>query len=118
MLVNMRPDYTGYPYARHADEITDWYRSVLAAHYPKGPDRDAKTLIIGYRDDFAKEAQQPEAPRTLVAAAVQWTRAVMILADAERELGRPGWQQEWTDAYEYFVMGNDQVFGPYGPAGP
>ncbi|MFI6690107.1 hypothetical protein [Streptomyces sp. NPDC050485] len=51
-------------------------------------------------------------------AAVQWNRAVLVLADAERDLGRPGWRGEWTDVYECCVPGNEMVLGPFGPEGP
>ncbi|GGV19163.1 hypothetical protein GCM10010275_71020 [Streptomyces litmocidini] len=43
---------------------------------------------------------------------MQWARVVLVLADAERDAGRPGWRHEWTETYEYYVPGDDQVFGP------
>lgn len=114
----MDVDFTGYSYARYADEIAAWYRQVLSAHYPEGPDRTAKENFCAYRDRLVALARAVGASRAVVAAAVQWQRVVLTLADAERDLGRAGWEHRWTDAYEYYVDGNDPVFGPHGPAGP
>ncbi|MDX3507451.1 hypothetical protein PV755_00690 [Streptomyces caniscabiei] len=111
-------DFTGYPYARYADEIASWYQGVLETHYPDGPDRVAKERFCMYRDSFVEQAQAEGASRAVVAAAVQWQRVVLTLADGERDQGRAGWHPEWTDAYEYYVDGNDGLFGPHGPAGP
>lgn len=114
----MDADFTGYPYAFYADQIAAWYGRVLAAHYPEGPDRTAKENFLAYRQRLVREARSEGASRAVVAAAVQWQRVVLTLADAERDLGRPGWEHRWTDAYEYYVDGNDPLFGPHGPAGP
>lgn len=106
-----------YDFAQHADEIAAWYRMTLSEHYPAGFDTEAKELFLGYRDRLAKEANREDAPQEVLAAAVQWNRVVLILAEAERDLGRPGWRGEWTDAYEHYVDGDDPVLGPYGPTG-
>ncbi|MFD7574398.1 hypothetical protein ACFV6U_28400 [Streptomyces sp. NPDC059810] len=57
------------------------------------PDRDAKGLLLAHCDEFARLAAQDPSP-TVGAATVQWARAVLVLADAERDAGRPGWQGE------------------------
>ncbi|MFE9132591.1 hypothetical protein [Streptomyces sp. NPDC007355] len=36
--------------------------------------------------------------------------AVLVPADAHRDAGRPGWQPEWTEAYEHRVPGDGRVF--------
>ncbi|MEU3754197.1 hypothetical protein AB0H17_15745 [Streptomyces olivoreticuli] len=100
------------------DEIAAWDQAILTDRYPAGPDREAKDLILTYRNRVAKIAAQDAAPSAGVAAAVQWNRTVLILADAERASGRSGWRSEWTDVYDYFVDGNDEILGPFGPAGP
>jgi len=106
-----------YDFAQHMDEIAAWYHGILTDHYPDGPDRDAKEFVLTHRNKFARLAAEDATPAVGVAA-VQWNRAVLVLADAERDLGRPGWRPEWTDVYEYYVPGNDTVFGPFGVAGP
>ncbi|MFE1500338.1 hypothetical protein ACFW89_35390, partial [Streptomyces albidoflavus] len=106
-----------YDFTRHMDEIATWYHSVLSDLYPAGPDRDAKRLLLAHHQEFATLAANDPSP-TIGAAAVQWARAIVVLADAERDLGRPGWQPEWTEVYEYYVSGNDPVLGPSAPQGP
>lgn len=106
-----------YDFTRRMDEIAVWYGSILTDLYPDGPDRAAKELVVSHRDRFAKLAAEDAAPAVGVAA-VQWNRAVLVLAEAERDLGRPGWQSDWTDVYEYYVPGNDTTLGPFGPEGP
>ncbi|MFJ8314037.1 MULTISPECIES: hypothetical protein [unclassified Streptomyces] len=106
-----------YDFTRHMEEIAAWYRAILTDVYPDGPDRDAKEVVLDQRDEFTRLATDDVAP-AVGAAAVQWNRAVLILAEAERELGRPGWRPEWTDVSEYYVPGGDPVYGPFGPAGP
>ena len=106
-----------YDFARHMEEIATWYRSILTDLYPEDHDRTAKELILHSRDEFARLAAESVEPAIGVAA-VQWNRAVLTLAEAERHLGRPGWRPEWVDVYEYYLPGNDMVFGPFGPAGP
>ncbi|AJC61935.1 hypothetical protein [Streptomyces sp. 769] len=108
-------DFTDF--TRHMAEITVWYQALLTGLYPDGPDRQAKELIVDHRNEFAELAATDASPAVGVAA-VQWNRAVLILADAERDLGRPGWRPEWTDVYEYYLPGNDAVLGPFGAAGP
>ncbi len=44
-------------------------------------------------------------------------QGVLVLAGAERDAGRPGWRGEWTEAFEYYVPGDDQVLGPLAKAG-
>jgi hypothetical protein len=43
---------------------------------------------------------------------VQWARAVLVLADAEWNAGRAGWQPEWTEVCKHYVSGDDRAFGP------
>ncbi|MET8826058.1 hypothetical protein ABZX40_13380 [Streptomyces sp. NPDC004610] len=102
-----------YDHALHLRQITDWYEQVLQQHYPAGPDRGAKELILATHRRVTADAIADPTPVTQ-AAAVQWARAVLILADAEHDAGRPGWRDEWTDVYEYYVTSN--ILGPYAPA--
>lgn len=103
-----------YDFTRRMDEIATWYRSVLATHHPAGADREAKELLLTYRDRFAMLAAQGAAPAAGVAA-VQWNRVILVLAETERELGRPGWRPAWVDVDEHFVLGDDVIHGPFGP---
>ncbi|MFJ4768446.1 hypothetical protein ACIP88_04910 [Streptomyces uncialis] len=105
-----------YDFVRYMDDIAAWYQDVLTTHYPDGPDKDAKEAILACRDQFARLASEDPSPAA-GAASVQWARVVVMLADAEQELGRPGWRPEWMDVYEHFVLGDDEVFGPFGPNG-
>ncbi|MFD4320451.1 hypothetical protein [Streptomyces sp. NPDC058548] len=86
---------TDYDFTRHLGAIAAWYRAVLTDLYPAGPDRDAKVLLLNHYEEFARLAAQDPSP-AVGAAAVQWARTVLVLADAERDSGRPGWRHEWT----------------------
>ncbi|MFG3042209.1 hypothetical protein ACGFYZ_35460 [Streptomyces sp. NPDC048330] len=102
---------TTYDFTRHLGEKAAWYRVVLCDRYPAGPDRDARVLLLDHFDEFARLAGQDPSP-AVGAAAVQWARVVLVLADAERDAGRSGWRPQWSEAYEHYVPGDDQVFGP------
>lgn len=102
-----------YDFTTHLTAITHWYTTILAT-YPAGPDREAKKLLLVYRDRFAQRAAEDPAPEAGVAA-TQWNRMMLILAEAEREAGRPGWQPEWTGVYEHYIDGDDMLHGPFGP---
>lgn len=106
-----------YPYAEHMAEIATWYRSVVQSQ-PAGPIRTAHGLLLTEYDSMVKIASQPDVPREAVAALVQWCRVVIVLAEAAREAGHPGWTDAWTDVYDYYLPGQDRVLGPYGPDGP
>lgn len=115
----MSIDDADYPFARYMDEVAAWYREILDTHYSKGDDQLTKRLIVDDRDAFARMArEQPDPPLELLAAVVQWNRAVLYLADMERDQGRPGFKPDWVAVWDYYVHGNDEVLGPYGPDGP
>ncbi|MEH0407378.1 hypothetical protein ACFY7V_33965 [[Kitasatospora] papulosa] len=50
-------------------------------------------LVLAHYDEFAQLAAEDPSP-AVGAAAVQRARAVLVLAEAERDAGRPGWQHE------------------------
>jgi hypothetical protein len=109
--------WTMYDYVQHMEDLAAWYRHIVDDLYPPGPDQGAKSIILDERDRAAERARTDPSPAAGVAA-VQWNRATIFLADAERDAGRPGWRPEWDLVYEYYCPGNDMLLGPYGPAGP
>lgn len=111
----MSIEFDGFPYARHMDDIATWYRQVLVDDEDSG---EAGVFIVDARDNFARTAREPDPSREVLVAVVQWNRAVLYLADEERERGRPGWRPEWMEVWEFFMPGNDSVLGPYGRPGP
>ncbi|MGW2861900.1 hypothetical protein [Streptomyces sp. NPDC001205] len=115
----MSIDDADYPFARYMDEIAAWYRDIITTCYPKGDDQLSKGLILDDRDRFARMVtEQPDPTPELLAAAVQWNRTVLLLADSEKDQDRPGFKPEWVAVWDYYIDGNDEILGPYGPSGP
>ncbi|MFH8619148.1 hypothetical protein ACH4E8_29360 [Streptomyces sp. NPDC017979] len=79
-------------------EIVDWYLGVLGT-YPVGPDREARSTIVSAYCAHAMRAAEDPSPAAEAAAAA-WSRAVLILAEAARAEGHPGWQARWDGVYE------------------
>ncbi|MER6607352.1 hypothetical protein ABT282_15920 [Streptomyces sp. NPDC000927] len=103
-----------YPYAQRMAELAEWYRRFLKSQ-PTGPIRTAHTLLLAEYDRMAKVSDQPGAPREAIASMVQWCRVVIVLAEAAREAGHPGWSDTWNTAWRDVC---DSALGPYGPDGP
>ncbi|MFE2930640.1 hypothetical protein [Streptomyces sp. NPDC059278] len=110
-----------YPYAQHMAELAEWYRRFLKSE-PTGPTRTAHTLLLAEYDSMVEITSEPDAPCESTAALVQWCRVVIVLAEAAREAGHPGWSDAWNtawrDVYECYFPGNDQALGSYGLDGP
>lgn len=83
-------------------EIAAWYRGVLGS-YPEGPDREAKALLLDLAERAVAGSAKARWRRRAVAS--EWARVLLILAEAEREAGWPGWRTEWTGAYETAMDG-------------
>lgn len=83
-------------------EIAAWYRGVLGS-YPAGPDREAKELLLSMYERAVTGSAKARWRRRAVASG--WARVLLVLAESEREAGRPGWRPEWTGAYETAMDG-------------
>lgn len=70
---------TTYDFTHRLEEIATWYGDVLTALSPASPDRDAKQLLLTHHRQFARLAAADPAPAAGVAA-VQWARALLVLA--------------------------------------
>jgi hypothetical protein len=86
----------------HLDDIATWIRAHLDTQGDT-PTADAHRLILTIRDNRATQARRPGATPDAHLVADQWTDAMLILADAARQSGVPGWREEWTRAYEEHV---------------
>ncbi|MEW1548304.1 hypothetical protein [Streptomyces tsukubensis] len=90
-------------YTQHLNKIADWDRTVLAAHCPAGPYREAKELLPQQYEQAVVRATEDVSAESRVAMA-QWASVLLILAEAEREQKRPGWEEKWTEVYEHYVL--------------
>ncbi|MEU3603071.1 hypothetical protein ABZ714_30830 [Streptomyces sp. NPDC006798] len=82
-------------------EIADWYLGTLGTRR-EGPDLAARMLLVELYAQAAGRAAADPSP-VKVAEARTMGRVLLVLADAERESGRPGWQERWTEVYEDYV---------------
>ncbi|MFD9569966.1 hypothetical protein ACFWBI_08990 [Streptomyces sp. NPDC059982] len=88
----------------HLDDISAWVRAHIDTQGDT-PIADAHRLILNTRDRSVARAERSGATAENRLIADEWNDAMLMLADAFRESGVPGWRKEWTRAHEDHIGG-------------